>query len=98
MIDVASETLLTLREAAGRIPGRRGGQRIHVSAVYRWAQRGVRGVVLETIPVGGTLYTSVEAIQRFCAALAQARRLPVWQGSEPRAVERARQELAKHGF
>jgi len=96
MISVASETLLTLREAAGRVPGRRG--RIHVSAVYRWAQRGVRGMVLETIPVGETLCTSVEAMQRFCVALAQARRLPISYGPEPRAIERAREELAKHGF
>lgn len=97
MIDLAHETLLTLRQAAKRFPGRKG-KGVHVSAVYRWANGGVRGVRLETLPVGGTLYTSVEALQRFGVALAYARKLPAAREPDRRAVERARKELAKHGF
>ena len=97
MIDVAREQLLTLREAAKRIPGRGGRRSLHVSALYRWAQRGVRGVVLETIPVGGTLYTSVEAVQRFCEELGRQRRPGPIQSSSRRA-DAARRELERHGF
>ena len=97
MINVTSESLITLREAARRIPGRGGRRSIHVSALYRWALRGVRGIVLETIPVGGTLYTSLEALQRFCER--QARQRDLESTAPPsRRAKAARKELARHGF
>ena len=97
MLDVAHEALLTLRQAAARIPGRAARRSIHVSAVYRWAQRGVRGVVLETAPIGGTLYTSVEALQRFSEACARARGCFI--AAQPRkAAEAAVKELERDGF
>jgi Protein of unknown function (DUF1580) len=52
------------------IPRRRGGGKLHSSTVWRWALRGVRGVKLEVIRVGGTLCTSMEALQRFFDRLA----------------------------
>lgn len=71
MIDIKQEQPISLSRAARRsfLPRRRKGKRPHVATLYRWAQRGIRGVRLETIRVGGTLCTSVEAIQRFCDAL-----------------------------
>jgi len=71
MINVSSEALLSLSEAAGRLPKRRRGKRPHIATLYRWAQRGVRGIRLETIQVGGTLCTSLEALQRFFDRLSQ---------------------------
>jgi len=44
---------------------RPNGKRVHISAVYRWVQRGIKGVRLEAIRIGGTTYTSREALQRF---------------------------------
>lgn len=69
MISLTEETLIPLRDVPAHLPPRPGGKRIHVSAVYRWTQRGVQGIRLETIRVGGTTYTSVEALQRFADAL-----------------------------
>ena len=66
MIDLKTEEVLTLTEAARRLPRRRRGKRPHVATLYRWIQHGVRGVKLEAIQVGGTLCTSLEALQRFC--------------------------------
>lgn len=59
------EHLLTLTEAAKLLPRRRAGRKPHVSTLYRWASRGLRGVVLETIQIGGTTCTTEEALQRF---------------------------------
>jgi len=73
MIDISTETVLTLTEAAKRLPQRRRGSRPHVATMYRWAQRGVKGVRLETIQVGGTCCTSLEALQRFFDALSEPR-------------------------
>jgi len=65
MIDIRSEMIVTLRTAARRLPRRRRGRRTHVSTLHRWARRGLGGVRLETLKVGGATCTSVEALQRF---------------------------------
>lgn len=59
-----SETLVALTDACKLLPSR-NGKRIHYSTVYRWATKGARGRLLETILVGGIRYTSREALQRF---------------------------------
>jgi len=65
MIDSASETLISLADAAGELPRRRRGRKAHVSCLYRWSTAGCRGVVLESIQVGATRCTSKQALQRF---------------------------------
>jgi hypothetical protein len=69
-----SEEVRALAEWPPHLPTRRGGRRIHVSCLYRWASTGVYGVRLETIQVGGTTCTSREALEQFFAALARSRR------------------------
>ena len=69
MIDITQERLIPLRDTPRRLPARSSGKRVHISAVYRWIQRGIRGVRLESIRIGGTMYTSAEALQRFADAL-----------------------------
>ena len=78
MIDTATETILTLTEAAKRLPRRRRGRKTHLSTLYRWTGPGCRGVILEHIQIGATRATSVEALQRFFVSFRQAckNRLP----------------------
>jgi hypothetical protein len=73
MIDSASETLLSLAQAAGELPRRRRGRKTHVSTLFRWTSAGCRRVVLESIQVGGTRCTSREALQRFFERLSESR-------------------------
>ena len=62
-------------DASGRrIAPTAGGPEDHVSTLYRWATAGCRGVVLESIQVGGTRCTSREALQRFFERLSQPAR------------------------
>ena len=63
-IDIHNEHLMQLSEAADWLPRHRG-KKIHLSTLWRWAKRGVQGVRLETIRIGGRTYTSREALQRF---------------------------------
>jgi len=63
MIDTTTEELVSFRKAADLFPS---GP--HPATVWRWSQRGVRGVRLESILVGGKRFTSREAIERFIAA------------------------------
>lgn len=71
-IDPATETLLSLSQAARSIPSARTGRGLSTSTVWRWALTGARGVVLETIMLGGSRYTSREALARFFAACSAA--------------------------
>jgi len=102
MIDATSETLISLTEAAKRLPRRRAGKRPHVSCLYRWSKAGCRGVVLETLQIGGTRCTSREALARFFAALSYADKPAAPACRSPkrrdRAVGRAIRELQAEGI
>ena len=69
MINIATENLLTLPDAAKRLPRRRRDRPVHVSTLYRWISRGVRGVRLEAVQIGGSLYVSQQSLQRFADCL-----------------------------
>ncbi len=69
MIDIGSERLVTPSDAARLRPPGRSGRPTHVSTIYRWIRRGHRGVKLEAVRIGGCLYTSSEALQRFAERL-----------------------------
>jgi len=100
-IDISTEAVVTLTQASHHLPRRRKGKRPAVSTIYRWAQRGVRGVRLETLQVGGTKCTSIEALQRFCERLTRANgpapEAPPSPARRRRAAERAERELAREG-
>lgn len=70
MIDIASETVVSFSDACRYLPRRRQGRKIHASTLWRWGTRGLRGVRLELLKVGGQTCTSVEALQRFFDGLA----------------------------
>lgn len=63
MIDPAIEEMIPFQQASRRIPGNPS-----LCALHRWRLNGVRGARLETLLVGGTRFTSSEAISRFIAA------------------------------
>lgn len=69
MIDLANEKPISFAEAATTLPRRRRGKKPHVATLYRWSKRGISGVRLETIQIGGTRCTSSEAMQRFFDSL-----------------------------
>jgi uncharacterized protein DUF1580 len=66
--DFLDENVIPLTSAPSYLP-RRNGKPIHNSTLFRWASKGVRGVRLETIRVGGSRCTSIEALRRFVAQL-----------------------------
>ena len=98
-IQFTSEELVSLTEATRALPRGRNGKRLHVSTLHRWAGRGLRGVVLETIHVGGRRYTSTEALQRFFDRLGASDRAARRGVSAPEEgrVARAERELDRRG-
>ena len=69
-IDVFREHVVKLTDAAKRLPRIRRGKKIRIAAIQRWAFKGIKGrageiVRLETIRLGRTNWTSLEALQRY---------------------------------
>lgn len=58
MFGIIAEKRLTLTKLAQR-------EGVNTSTVWRWAQKGVRSIRLETFCVGGRRFTSEEAFARF---------------------------------
>jgi hypothetical protein len=109
--DIADEQLISLSEAAKlrSLPRRRGGRRPHISTLFRWASRGIGGVRLPTLRCGGTLCTSIQAMQWFfeqltladqssldsCRSSTTTRRSTT---ARQRAITAAERELEKAGI
>jgi hypothetical protein len=74
---VIHETLISMSAAAQRLPAINDRQPSRRS-VWRWARHGLSTpagrIYLDSAVVGGRLVTSIEAMERFAAALADARR------------------------
>lgn len=86
-IDLSSETILTLTQAAKSLPGRP-----HVSSLWRWHSRGCRNIKLETIVIAGRRFTSAQALQRFadrCSAVADGDPIPTRTCRQREAALRA---------
>jgi hypothetical protein len=64
---------LTYVQAARRLPRLREDRPVHPSTIQRWANTGLNGVRLATTFVGGRRVTSVAAIEKFFAEVAEAR-------------------------
>ncbi len=93
-IDIEREELLTLTQAAHRIPGRPS-----MRTLWRWVSHGVGGRRLETIKFGGRRFTSREAIDRYglCGTDTSAAPSHV-RANREREIARAEAELREAGF
>ena len=67
-IDINSEQLLTLAQAAECLPSRNGSS-VHPTTVWRWMHHGIGGIKLPSIVIGRVRYTSREALQRWANEL-----------------------------
>lgn len=71
MLSLTTETPATLHQIAAMFPGHGDKEQISYHTVYTWATTGVRGVVLETIMLGGKRLTTYQALDRFVQATNQ---------------------------
>ena len=95
MIDISTESLRTLTQAAKLFPDRPS-----TTTMWRWTTKGVRGRILETVTLGGKVYTSLEALQRFSVshggtAPQSTHRSPT---ARERAIAQAERELSEAGI
>jgi hypothetical protein len=98
MIDPYGEDLISIAQAAKSLPTRPS-----VRTVWRWIQKGCRGVKLETVAIGGRRYTSRQAIGRFIAErTTDEYRRPEssvqLSGQRQKQVDRAERDLDRAGI
>lgn len=107
VIDILTETLLDLKQAAREAPFRnpRTRKAVHVSAVYRYISRGATAtngerVRLESVTTPGGVRTSREAVVRFIARLSgEESALPkVSPKKRQRAMQAAERMLESAGI
>jgi hypothetical protein len=108
MIDLATEKLITLRQAAALVPPARRGRRCHTSTIFRWITRGAKApdgaaIRLEAIRRPGAWLTSGNALERFFARLtpmmeAESPRPPRSPAARQKSNERARKRLEDIGI
>ncbi len=73
MISTTSETLIEFRKIPAHLE-KIGGKKVSLATCYRWVQTGIAGVHLETICIGGTRFSIIAAIDRFCQESTKAKR------------------------
>lgn len=64
------EQIVTFTEATKLLPPI-NGRRPCASTIWRWARKGIQGIRLESMRIGGRYVTSAEALERFAIALAE---------------------------
>lgn len=72
MINTLVEPPIPFAKAAKKYISARGGGSIHPATLHRWRTRGIAGVRLEAIRIGGVWSTTEAAMQRFFAAVTSA--------------------------
>jgi hypothetical protein len=97
VIDLEREQPISMAQAAKLAPGRP-----NIATLWRWRTRGVAGVQLETLAVGGRRFTTVESLYRFIERVTAAKNggsLPCCTNRQREADQRrAKEELRAAGL
>lgn len=83
------EDLIRFSDAAKEFPGRPS-----LATLHRWRLRGVRGIKLETLLIGGKRFTSFAALDRFARKLTAA---TASHSTSPRTTKRRQREIRRAG-
>lgn len=88
-IDIRNEELCTLGQASSLLPSI-NGRRVSANAIWRWCRKGVSGIHLEHVRIGGRIFTSSDALNRFVNRLAEQDMERLRDVTPPRPKVRAR--------
>lgn len=65
MLDFAKDQLIPIGDVRLYLPRTPTGRLRSTRSIYRWAQQGLRGVVLETVKIGATTYVTHSSLNTF---------------------------------
>lgn len=88
---LAIDDLIPVAKLREMLPSRRPGRKLNYATIWRWAKHGVRGRKLEIVKIGGAVYVTPEALERFANGdgdtTAPARRSPARRDRDVKAAE-----------
>jgi hypothetical protein len=93
--DLREDQPLSLTDAAAFL-GKVTGQKPHVSTIWRWCLKGVKGVRLESICIGGKRFVTAAAIERFVEGSTAARPQQAEQPNAPASHPAPARALLSH--
>lgn len=97
MINATSDNVITLTQAAKICP-KVDGKRPSTVTIWRWATKGVRGVMLEHVRVGRRIVTTEEAINTFFRDLSTVpavKRVPLAKRPQEPTEKQREREISK---
>lgn len=97
-IEISATDKVPLRAAPAAWAEITSTPRPHFAQIERWRTRGVRGVVLPTVLIGGRRYTTRDALQWFAAAVNAADAAPRKAGVASPLNARQRAALERAGL
>jgi hypothetical protein len=71
VLDPVNGDLITFTRASTVLPRRRRGKQVHVGTLHRWRSRGLKGISLPALRVGGVWMTSAAALNWFFQRLSE---------------------------
>jgi Protein of unknown function (DUF1580) len=93
MLNISSDQYVSLRQAAKLIPSRP-----HVSTLWRWMFRGVRGRKLKSTLIGGHRFLAIADIEQFLQEINSPCTESNVTKTSLSAIESAEKELRKRGL
>ncbi len=87
-IDINHDQLVELRSVP-KLLEKQIGKRLNLSTLYRWQSRGIAGIKLETVAIGGARFTTLEALNVFFTTSTLARQGKLSDGTTE-GIRRAR--------
>ena len=85
--------IMSLAEAAKSLPGS-----VSTSTVWRWCHHGLRGVLLDSLRIGGRIYTTKRALQAFCEAVSRRHKPVITHGPSRARLAAIEARLREQGF
>lgn len=98
MIDITLERVVSFKSACEVLPPRRKGKKPTVNCLNRWATVGFQGEILDSLQVGSTRCTSIEALTDFFARIARKRDKSRMSNAPPHRAKTAGAKLDALGI
>lgn len=92
MIDIETDELITLTQAARLLPKVRS-KYMHTSTLWRWCSKGNSGIKLQYVRLGRRIFTTAKALSEFSKELSEQDTLGVPPETKKQIIKRSKKTI-----